>query len=316
MSTQAHVVETVLGPVAAEALGPALTHEHLFVGWPGWNLDPLAEDARETQYAALLDRLRAAYALGLRTIVDASPPDLGRSLPLLQRISRDSGLHVVASTGVYHESWGFPVYLKMRSIDELAAIFVHDLTQAADGSSGRAGVIKVASAGSEIGRHERRALLAAAQAQQQSGAAIITHSANSAVALDQARTLIEAGAAPDRVQIGHCDTYPADELLPLLESGVFVAFDQVVYTGKIGLEERAATLASLLADGWARQLTLSHDQIGILGGRQVPLAAETRSFTYIWDVLLPRLRARGVAAHTLETVMIDNPRRLLGGSVG
>lgn len=307
-------VQTVLGPIAASQLGPTLVHEHLFVGWPGWNLDPLAADARVTQYDALLERLRAAYAAGIRTIVDASPADLGRSAAFLQRASRDSGLHVIAASGIYHEAWGFHVYMKMRSQAELAEIFAHELTRGLDGGEARAGVIKVASAGETIGRHERRALSAAAEAAVATSTAVITHSSNAGVALDQAQTLTGAGIPPQRVQIGHCDAYAYDDLLRILATGVMVAFDQAVYAARVSLEGRVAMLARLAAGGHAGQLTLSHDQIGVLGGRQVQLASVSRSFSYLSDTLVPALRAAGVRDEQVAAMMIDNPRRLLAAS--
>jgi phosphotriesterase-related protein len=41
------VVQTVLGPVAVDQLGLALMHEHLKVGYPGWEVDSTLRFERE-----------------------------------------------------------------------------------------------------------------------------------------------------------------------------------------------------------------------------------------------------------------------------
>lgn len=305
-------VQSVTGPIDQQQLGVVLTHEHLFVGWPGWNLDPVPLDQKVVQRPLLVDRLRRAYDVGVRTMVDASPPELGRDLAFLGSISRETGINIIASTGFYHESWGMPVYLKMRSVDELTEILLADLESGADGI--RPGAIKVASAGNEVGKHERKALAAAAAASTETGRPILTHASNPRVALDQARTLVAEGADPAAVQIGHCDSFGADDLIDILRLGVCVAFDQLIYLQKASLEQRVGTLKQLIEAGHGNQLTLSHDQIGILGGRQVPLAGCTSEFTYAFTDFLPAVGAAGLddIAHQLT---VTNPARWLTGAV-
>ena len=46
--------------------------------------------------------LEVAKALGLRSIIDAMPIGCGRDVNLLAEVSRRSGLHVVAPTGLHH----------------------------------------------------------------------------------------------------------------------------------------------------------------------------------------------------------------------
>lgn len=305
-------VTTVTGPVERDSLGVVLTHEHLFVGWPGWNLDPIPPDQKVVGRSGLVERLRRAYDLGVRTIVDASPAELGRDVAFLAGMARDTGINIVASTGFYHEAWGMPVYVKMRSVDEMTEMLLAELLDSAGVPGGRAGAIKVASAGDRVGKHERKALAAAATASRQAGGPILTHASNSAVALEQATVLVENGADPARVQIGHCDSFNAVDLIQILRLGVFVAFDQLIYLQKATLSQRVETIARLADAGFTSQLTISHDQIGILGGRQVPLAGCTTEFTYAFTDFLPALRSAGLGAieHRLTA---ENPARWLAG---
>ena len=306
-------VQTVLGAVEPEALGFTLTHEHLFIGWPGWYLDPVPPDQKREQYGTLVGRLRAAHASGVRTVVDASPFELGRDMELLCRLSQDTGIHIIASTGFYHEAWGLPVYLKMRTVEELAEILLIELTQGAGDHQVRPGAIKIAASGQSLGKHESKALLAAATASKATGVPILTHAAGPAVALEQASGLVNEGVRPGAVQIGHCDGFALDELEAVLRTGVTIAFDQVVYQHTVTLAQRVTRLKQLLARGWEQQITLSHDQIGILGGRQVALAGCTREFTYLHNEFLPALRDAGLTPAQEARLTVTNPAAWLGG---
>ena len=104
-------VQTVLGPVPAKDLGRILPHEHVLSLVPGPWLG--ARDARDP--AALADEQvdRAVGALsGLRDLgfggaVDLSPyglvgrDDDGRNVDVLARVSRESGIHIVAGTSTH-----------------------------------------------------------------------------------------------------------------------------------------------------------------------------------------------------------------------
>jgi phosphotriesterase-related protein len=245
--------------------------------------------------------------------VDASPAELGRDVSFLRRVAEDSGLNVIASTGFYHESWGLPVYLKMRSVDELTEILLQELTAGIGPETIRAGAIKIASAGITLGKHECKALLAAAAASKQTGAAILTHAGSPEVAIEQAQALVVEGVRPSAVQIGHCDGFPLDALRTLLEFGVVVAFDQVVYQHSVSLEQRVASLVELVRAGHGHRMTLSHDQLGILGGRQVQLSSATREFTYVHDAVLPALRAAGMSDDEVLRLTVTNPADWLCG---
>lgn len=59
--------------------------------------------------------------------------------------------------------------------------------------------------------------------------------------------------------------------------------------------------------GHASQIMLSHDmcsraQLKVNGGS---------GYTYINDVIVPGLKAKGVGDATIHEIMVDNPRRLL-----
>ena len=168
-------VNSVTGPVAAEALGFVLSHEHIACasagivrGWP----------ALFGGRAALVDRatdalIEAREAAGVTTVVDATTFDLGRDMDVLAEVSTRSGVTILASTG--HWLMPSPTMLA-RSVEQSADFFVGELVDGADGTTIRAAVIKVASE-EEVLPFEERVLEAAARAHRATGAPILTHAA-------------------------------------------------------------------------------------------------------------------------------------------
>src|SRR3954468_909471 len=94
-------VETTAGPIDAGDLGKTLIHEH-FRGrdeavahqWPH------VYDADE-EWNACVAAVEGLKQHGVNTVVEPTAMLLGRNAPLLQRISSETGLQIVACTGIY-----------------------------------------------------------------------------------------------------------------------------------------------------------------------------------------------------------------------
>jgi phosphotriesterase-related protein len=86
-------VTTVLGNIDARSLGRTNYHEHLFQVTPLLPGDELDDEDASRQEAALLRES------GFDAMIDATPTALGRNPAALARISRATGIHVVATTG-------------------------------------------------------------------------------------------------------------------------------------------------------------------------------------------------------------------------
>src|SRR5260370_42368978 len=94
-------VQTVTGPVEADALGLTLIHEHFFSAdemvsaqWPH------VRD-REDDYGLALTTAAAVKRHGAQTVVDPTAALLGRDARALARLAGDSGLQLVTRTGIY-----------------------------------------------------------------------------------------------------------------------------------------------------------------------------------------------------------------------
>ncbi|TMA47877.1 MAG: phosphotriesterase-related protein, partial [Deltaproteobacteria bacterium] len=173
-------VETVGGRCAPDALGPTLMHEHLLIGWPGWEAYASEDRAVHRERTKIcVDRMLELRELGVRTLLDPCPIDLGRDVELMAAVAQESGVRIVCATGLYKEDYGAPAYFKFRAqfgdaVKEMADLFVHELTEGVGSTGIRAGVIKVATGAHKITPYEELVLRAAAAAHLATGAPITT----------------------------------------------------------------------------------------------------------------------------------------------
>ena len=134
-------VMTVRGPIDATALGRTLSHEHLFVHSPGLPAQyPWLYD-RATAVTHVVGELQQARAAGIGALVDVTTPDLGRDIELIREASERADIHVIAATGIWLD---IPRWFNDAGVDEIAAVFMHEIEQGIAASDSRAGVIKVA----------------------------------------------------------------------------------------------------------------------------------------------------------------------------
>ena len=91
-------VNTVLGPIDTVNLGFTLSHEHVGTNAAGLrHTYPEIIDRSGMKEQAIL-ALKEAYDEGLRTIVDVTTFDLGRDILLMQEVSQNSGVQIIAAT--------------------------------------------------------------------------------------------------------------------------------------------------------------------------------------------------------------------------
>ena len=151
-------VNTVLGPVATAELGFTLSHEHVLLSAAGI----------QQIYPEFLDRqgiiddavaaLQAAYAEGVRTIVDMTTMDLGRDVRATEEVSRRSGVHIIATTGSHQF---IPRVFWTAPPDDIASLYVREVEEGIEGTDIKASVIKAASDRGGVTEREANILRAA-----------------------------------------------------------------------------------------------------------------------------------------------------------
>jgi len=315
-------VVSVTGPVAVEDLGFVLAHEHVVAASPGvirsW---PALHGGPEALLGRGVRALRDARAVGVDTIVDCTTFDLGRDAELLAEVSRASGVTIIAATGVWLDP---SVTMRVRSVGQLEEWFLADLTQGMDGTSIRAGVIKLAS-NERVEPFAALALEAAARASLTTSAPIITHTAAEHRTGEAQAALLESfGVDPTRVAIGHSDdSNDIGYLTGLAARGYRIAMDRLPngalpnYGGQ-GVEDRIDMIAELVARGFSDRVLLGHDDpiwAGLLDDADQARHQESNpgQLTFVSNVVLPGLERRGLDLRTIQALTVDNPRRWLSG---
>jgi len=335
-------IQTVLGPIAPDALGLTLAHEHLLFDlrclWEAppperahlIDAEPTPENRAELErdlYHSKTTlhqpdpRLAAREAARFRdaggaTIVDVTTIGLGPDPEALRDIARATGLNIIAGAGYYREKC-LPADVLDKSIEELADELERWVVEGMYGTDVRAGILGELGTMSPIRPFEERQLRAAARVQQKTGVAINVHPAIWAHEhLRIVDILEEAGADLRRVAISHCDQLvEPDWHRQIAERGVLLCFDtfgaEFEYDSDGSREptdaERIDCLVRLLDAGRADQLLLSHDicsrlQLYHYGGP---------GYDHVPTTIAGRLGAAGVSDADLDTMLVANPARLL-----
>ena len=324
-------VETVGGPIDAEQLGTTLVHEHLqardeavYAQWPHARTiaeeEPLHEVDPDGAYEIAARLASRLVELGVNTICDPSAMFLGRDVEFMRRVSDDTGLQVVACTGIYTYDH-LPQFFLTRDPDQIADLFVHDIEHGIQGTAIKAAFIKCAADEPGVTENVEKVHRAAARASKRTGAPIMAHSRPaSETGPRQIEILLEEGVDPERVQIAHTgDTDDLDYIERVLETGVFIGMDRYGLELYLPFEQRQKTVLALLERGRADRMLLSADHCATLdwfplGVAEQMLAAglaKDWSMTLVPERVLPELRNAGMTAEQERTMMVDNPRRWL-----
>jgi len=325
-------VETVTGPIDASELGTTLIHEHLiardeavFAQWPDagtfGGLPPRAIGPGEEVDAAL-EAARAAVELGVRTIADPTAMFLGRDVTLMRRVAEQTGLQVVAATGIYTYDH-LPPFFVSRDPDQIADLFVADIETGIQGTAIKAGFIKCAADAPGITENVEKVHRAAARASLRTGAPIMAHTHPATETGPRQLDLFEQeGVDPARVQLAHCgDTADLDYIERLLERGAYVGLDRYGLEMYLPFEQRQATTLALLERGHAERLFLSADSCATIDWFPAAAAAQMleAGLAADWDIrmvpsrVLPALREAGVDERAIETMTVRNPAAWLTG---
>jgi len=323
-------VNTVTGSISTDDLGITLPHEHILYGYPGWEGDQtIAPLDRETIVRNGVDTLtQLKNDFGLQSYVDATALDGSRMPEICKEVSEKSGVNIICSTGYYYEGEGSPIYWKLRGSlgdisEELYELFMTEVTVGIRDTGIKAGVIKVGSSKGEITDYEKLMFQTAARVQKETGVPIITHTQEGTMGPEQAALLIEAGADPKRVQIGHMsDNTDLAYQEATFQQGAYVSWDRMGLQGLVGCpmdEQRYPVMIELIKKGYANQLMISHDFIITWLGRPLNIPEEAMPLianwhpTHLFQNIIPALKAGGVTDEQIDTIVRDNPRRLFAG---
>ncbi|MBS1869338.1 MAG: aryldialkylphosphatase [Actinobacteria bacterium] len=335
------VVQTVTGPVPADALGHVAFHEHLLcdlrprdpaqiaaagarlhqeitletlyeIRRHDVNLHNLVLDSEEDALA----ELNAFRAAGGGTLVDLTLDCIGRRPDALRRLSEASGVRIVMGCGWYvHEFHGETPHV--ATPQQLGARIAADLLEGVGGV--QAGVIGEIGLSWPVEPCESDVLEGAVQAQQATGACLVIHPGrHPRAAFDAVERVRAFGGDVERTVVSHVERtlFTADEIVQLASTGATLSFDlfghEASYYPHAPIElpndaGRLDLIRALLDAGFERQIVISQDVCSKVHTRRWG----GEGYAHILDHVLPVMRARGFAEAEVHALTVRNPAGLL-----
>ena len=341
-------VQTVLGVIDGSELGVTVPHEHLLFDGTSVFKAPKATEERERAYQPVqlsnlswlhyhpfenldnvqltdtqeaIDEALLFRRAGGRSIVDVTTIGIGRDPQRLAAISRATSLNVVMGAGFYTAP-SHAAELLSRTEGSIAHQIVDELEVGVDGTGIKAGLIGEIGCSWPLEPTERKILRAAAAAQRRTGAALSIHPGrNTAAPLQIVEILHDAGADLNRTVMCHIDVRlrTHEGRLRLLESGCYVEYDVFGWEGHFPSywtqddvmdipndTTRIYELRDLAEAGYLDRLLVSQD----ICGKARRTCYGGPGYAHILQYVVPMMLERGMSQRQIDTLLIDNPRRL------
>ena len=297
------MIRTVTGDVAVIA-GRILAHEHL-------QIDLSAQKGPnnvigQAEEPDVIDDLRKAANHGLAAIVDLSAPGWGRDPVALRRISQQAGTAVVCATGFYWDP--FPDIVINGSVEALRDAMIAEITEGIGSTGIRCGVIKVGTARGTPGEMEARLFTAAAGAARPPA----PPSSPTPPARTRRPGMFKRSIAPASISNAWSSATWARSATSRSSrrsagSGVTLGIDKVSFPKGPTNVQLADLVRDACALGLHRQIILSSDV-----ARKTFLHRHGgRSYSTVFADFVPMLLERGVSQALIETMLCENPSRLL-----
>ena len=288
------IIRTVLGDIRPDELGPCDAHEHLFLDTPAQPGDEFVDADKAVEEARML------VAAGARSLVDWTPLGLGRDLDGLARVARETGLHVVAATGLHRDAhYVADDPFRTTPVAELADRFTAELED-------RCGIVKLGASYHHLTPFEQQAFEAGAEAHKRTGAPVCVHTQHGTMGLGIVERLSGLGVPPTSVILAHVDRNPdADEHAETASTGATLQLDGPGRTKYWPDSTILQLIADLAERGHAERLLVGGDT-----GRRDMLRAYGGGpgLDYVFARFKPRLE-RELGAELSEQIFVANPAR-------
>lgn len=277
-----------------------------------------------------IDELARYLRAGGESYVDVTPKNVGCDPERVRGIARQLGLNVVHGTGYYTQA-AHPPDVTEATIEELEEEFVSDVRDGIGETDVRAGIIGEIGLSDRIYGDEEKVLRGAARAARRTGAALTIHPPGRSRYSQRERTyptsrwglevldmVREEGLAPDRVIMDHMDRTIYEDLTyqkQLADQGVYLEYDIWGLESYLAEHEdsypqdswRTRAVLELIEEGYLENLLFSHDVY--LKIQRV--AHGGYGYAHLLENVVPMLEARGVTDDQLETIFVENTRRVL-----
>ena len=339
------MVQTVVGPVRPEDLGPTSTHEHLLIDFTCMFTPPAEASERHRAFQPLsmenlawasydpfrnlsnlqlLDEETAIHEASLYrragggAIVDATTIGIGRDPAALARVSRATGVKIVMGAGYYVDA-ALPEGMDDKTDQDIAEEMITDITTGVGDTQVKAGIIGELGCSWPLADNEYKVLRAGARAQRETGAAILIHPGrNEAAPGEILDVLAEAGADLGRVVMGHLDRTIQDveAVIELAERGCYLEYDlfgwETSYYALSPVDmpndaQRIGWVTRLIDEGLGDRVVIAQD---ICFNHRLTKYGGL-GYGHILTNIVPRMREKGIAEKDIQSLLVANPARIL-----
>ena len=319
-ATAGKTVNTVLGPVPASELGVVAVHEALLSVLPGAQYAPDISMDRAEIFEALAAKLEEFRENGGQTIVDSTGMFHGRDLKLYEALSRSTGVHIVASTGLGPEEELGGYFLTPQTnpptpwpAEKFSDLFGKEVTEGMVvprvERRAAAGIVATIADRAGMTPTEESLFRGSARAAKDTGVPVSVRFG--ADALHDLDIVLDEQIVADRVLVGDLDRRDAaGAALQVAGRGAFVGIDHVGLSDDADYltdHERAELVFGLVEAGHADKIILSGNSIGVAKG----LPECNLPYSHVLTTFVPFLKARGLSEEDARGILVDNPRNLL-----
>ena len=297
---------TTLGPKRADELGLILPHEHVFVDLRTWDQPGYAQAETADVIALMAPEITRAQAAGVTALVECSTVGVGRRPDILKAVSEATGFPLVVPTGVYREPW-IPDWIQAATEAELRDWMTGELSNEIKPDGVQAGWIKLSAGDDGLTECETKVLRAAAAAGTTTNAVIGSHTIRGRVVRDQLRIIEAAGYSPERFIWIHTQAEPDFDLhVEIARRGAWIEYD-AIGSDQLSDDFFLERIQRVLDAGLGDHLLLSHDRGWY--DPAIPGGGTPKTFTYLSETFLPKLRQAGLDQPTLQQLTQSNPFR-------
>ncbi len=266
-----------------------------------------------------IDEANLYKQYGGNTLVDATSNGIARDPVGLARISHATGVNVIMGSS-YYVAPSHPPDMDQRTEDAIAEEIVRDVTEGADGTLIRSGIIGEVGCSWPLTDNERKVLRASARAQRTTGAPLLVHPGRDETSpLQIIEVLAEAGADLNRTIMGHLDrtVFLHDTLTRIAEAGCYLEWDlfgkeesHYALNPKIDMPndaKRMNDIAWAASEGHGRKIVVAHDicsknRLQRYGGH---------GYHYLVGRIAGLMIERGYTRELVDDIFVNNPRDAL-----
>lgn len=342
--------QTVLGPIEGESLGITLPHEHLTVDHVKANFtEPNNPEDREMAYKlvspeilhwirynrtenkdnlvlpaekTIIKEVMLFKQAGGSTIIEMSNVGINRDPKALVRISKATGLNIIMGSG-YYLNTAHPENMDQKTEEEITEEIVRDIMEGVDKTGIRAGIIGEIGCVWPLHPNERKVVRATAHAQKITGAPLNIHPGRKREAcFELVDILTNVGADLTRIVMSHVDIRVRrhEERVKLAKAGCYLEYDNFGFEGPRPLtlnwdpeidiptdEKRITEIMQLIEEGFLKQILVSLDicmkfHLIKYGGK---------GYNHLARYVVPIMLRQGMTQEQIDTIMIENPKRML-----